>query len=114
MISSRYIKISGNFEIPSDLTNGNDYSIVVNGGIISRTERPDEQGGIEVEYRFRPLTGEILQDYGKSIKMSDKFSNSQKLRHIITKVWGYDYDQTMSVLLANQAPLQDFIDKHKN
>lgn len=114
-ITSRSIKISGAFEIAEDLKIGNDYPINLQGGITARTERPDEQGGIEVEYRYKPLLGAILGDSGAS-KMTHKGSKSAKLRAMIMYGWGEDetgYDNVMNCLLANGDLLKEFYEKHR-
>ena len=112
-ISSRYCKISGNFELPSPLENGHDYRIVLNGSIISETEKPDEQGGMEIEYRFRPLTGEVLQDNGTSVKLVDKTRKSVSFRKMIINGWGEPYDEVMNVLLANGEEVRKLYERLK-
>ena len=119
-VSSRYIKISGNFEIPVELKIGNDYDIVVNGSITACTEKSDEQGGVELEYRFRPATGEITNEKGQTVKLSDKRRDSVKMRNMIQKVWFTEgdpeeyYHRVMGILLANGEELREWVDKKLN
>lgn len=112
IINSRFIRLTGNFEIPEDLEAGADYEIVVNGSIPSYKPSSNEDGTWDIEYHFKPLTGQINAKTGKTVKMIDKTKKSVKLRSLITNIWGMDYDVVMNCLLANSDELRNFVDKH--
>lgn len=113
-INSRFIRLTGNFEIPEDLEPGADYEIVATGSIPSFKPTSNEDGTWDIEYHFKPVLGQINAKLGKTIKLVDKTRKSVKLRSLITHIWGEDYDKVMNVLLANGDELRTFYEKHSS
>lgn len=117
-ISSRYLKISGSFELIDPLTIGKDYEILITGSITACTDKNDEQGGLEQEYRFRPITGEIRNEKGQTVKLSDKRRDSVKMRQMI-QMWSDEnpeeyYHRVMGILIAHGEELRGLVEKWNN
>lgn len=112
-ISSRYIKLQAQFEIPEDLKIGRDYEIALSGSITACTESDDEKGGIERKYSYKSILGQITRVGEPTVKLTDKTRKSVKLRSMIMTGWGENYDSVMNVLLANGDELRAFYEKYK-
>ena len=111
-ISSRFVKVSGNFEVPNDLIIGRDYTLKLDGGITAQVDADENDGTISRQFKYRPSTGQIEAENGSSIPLKDRRGNSQKLRSMIMNVWGYNYDSVMNCLLANGDELRSWVEKH--
>lgn len=113
-ISSRYIKLNAQFEIPEDLIIGQDYNIELNGSITACTETDDEMGGIERKYAYKAIMGDCQGSTGKTIPLKDPRRHSVKFRSMILNVWGEDYEIVMNTLLAHGDELKEWYEKTKD
>jgi len=82
-ISSKYVKVSGEFELERDLEIGNDYEIKLKGSLTEKREKDDNEGGAELTFIYKPYLGEIISESGETTKLKDKRRASQKLRGMI-------------------------------
>ena len=81
-ISSYSVRIVGSFELPEGI-DMQDYRIALDGSVVSEKLKDNQDGTYEKEYGFKPLTGAILTQLGKTIVMHDKRRDSVKLRTMI-------------------------------
>lgn len=109
-VSSRYISVKAQFEIPEDLIIGQDYNIELNGSITACTESDDEMGGIERKYALKAILGQCGDSTGKTIPLKDPRRHSVKFRSMILNIWGEDYEKVMNTLLAHSDELKSFYD----
>ena len=58
-INERYAKISGRIPIENKLELGEDYTIVVKGGVVKREELDNQDGTINVVFVLKPIEAEI-------------------------------------------------------
>lgn len=111
-ISSRFIKISGEFEIPEDLTIGRDYSVEINGSITAQVDSDESDGTLSRQFKYRPITGQIRGENGVTVGLRDPRKKSVKFRAMIMHGWEQDYDTVMDILLAHGDELKEWVEKH--
>ena len=73
------LKLTGKLNIPEELEIGKDYHVAIVGSVTSITKKNNEDSSYTLDYKFEPLTLEILRDNGTTMK-ADKTRLSQKLR----------------------------------
>ncbi len=109
-INEHILKLSGQVSIPEPLESGSNYSIALHGSITGHSEDSNDDGTWNVTWKFRPVTGEILDSLGKTIKIKDKRKLSQKLRGRIFISWKESgsslteedyYEQTMRLIIQD-------------
>lgn len=86
-INSHILKLTGKCELPSAVEIGHNYTVTLKGSITTSAESDNEDGTHNKAYTFRPVTGEILNDEGESLKLKDNRSNSTLIRQLIYKKW---------------------------
>ena len=82
-INEHILKLVGEASLPEGLEIGKDYLVSINGSIVKKSESPTEDGKMDMEYRFKALSCEVLKESGKTIKSIDKKRDSQKHRAMI-------------------------------
>jgi len=117
-LNENLLKITGEASIPRLLELDCDYEVKLKVGIVSTTQRSGQDGTFDNILKARILSGEVLSEGGKSMKIRDKNSNSKKLRNLIYKDWleaGTQiddetyYDIAMNKLLANWYLVKGFL-----
>lgn len=112
------LKICGEASIPQPLLLDNDYEIKLKVSIVSTTQRSQQDGSMDIIHKGRILSGEILNEDGKSMKIKDRNSNSKKLRNLIYRDWleagtsidsDLFYEIYMNKLLANHYLVKEFL-----
>lgn len=82
-VNEHILKLSGEVSLEAPLENDTDYLLALEGGIISKTEKPTGDGGIDIIYKFKPSRVITTNQKGSSVKSIDKKRNSQKFRNMI-------------------------------
>ena len=109
-INDYVLKLSGKVSLLEPIENDRQYNIAIKGEVVSKTEKPNQDGTYDIIYKFQPKVVEILKDAGKVIKSKDNRRNSQKLRAMIHFRWEHSnseldseeyYDRFMKKLMAN-------------
>jgi hypothetical protein len=90
-----YVKIQGKANIPTRLAIGHNYRLTADCSITSESKEDNEDGTYNVVFKVVPVTVEIAQDNGQTVKAKDPRKNSQKLRNYLFKLYhneGYTED----------------------
>lgn len=82
-----YVKLQGKGNIPEPLEIGRNYELRAKGTVVSLTESDKNDGSHVVYYKFQPITIELIDDLGESIKAQDTRSYSQLFRARMWKEW---------------------------
>lgn len=85
-INENILRMTGSFNLPATLKNAHDYKLLVEGSIDGITERPNYDGTFNFIHKFKPITGEIINEKGKSMTLKDKTSESVKNRRLLMGV----------------------------
>ncbi len=86
-INSHILKISGNAELPSEITLGNNYQITLQGTVVKSQDSDNHNGTLDRLYTLKPIMVELIDDKGESIKAKDTRSSSQLYRGLLKKIW---------------------------
>ena len=86
-INTKYIQFSGKAEVSEELKVGNNYEITSQGTIVSSTIHDNDNGTVDVSYKWRVITSEVTDEKGESIKARDTRSNSTLLRNQAYAIW---------------------------
>lgn len=98
-INENILRLTGSFNLPSALKNAHDYKLIVEGSIDGVNERPNYDGTFDLIHKFKPITGEIVNEKGKSLALKDKTSESVKNRRLVMAMAGsegWDEDEIYS------------------
>lgn len=113
VINSRFVKLSGKFNIPDELRTGADYEVSITGSIPDFRVFDNHDGTHDITYNLKPHTGQIIAQKGATTPLKDPRRQSVKFRAMISHIWGEDYDRVMDTLLANGDELRDFYERIK-
>lgn len=86
-INSYILKVSGRAELPHDIEVGHNYHVSLEGSIPKVEMHDNEDGTWNQIYTFNPITVELLDKKGKTLKLKDTRSASQLLRGRLWKKW---------------------------
>ena len=118
---SNSIKLTGRFEIPEGLEIGTNYTITLDAEITSISKHSQEDGSYEYVHTAKPVTGEIIANAGKVLKLGDKKKQSVKLRQqlgFIARERGIDeetfYNETLTDFRHYTLEILDFLKGIKN
>lgn len=105
-----FIKLMGKANIPTPLGIGHNYKVVADCSITQEQKDDAENGGLDITYKAVPLTVEITQDNGETVKAKDPRRNSVKIRNMLWKEYFNDtggaedfskvYDEATWVILS--------------
>ncbi len=84
-INSHILKLSGKSELPHEIEEGFNYHVSLAGSINKIEFHDNEDGTWNKVYTFKPITVELLDPKGKSLKLKDPRKNSQKIRNMLWK-----------------------------
>lgn len=119
--NSNSVKLSGKFEIPEGLEIDTNYTINIDAEITSISKHSQEDGSYEYVHTAKPVTGEIIANAGKVLKLKDKKKQSQLLRQqlgFIARERGIDeetfYNECMTDFRHYTLEILDFIEGQKN
>src|SRR3990167_6686488 len=116
------LKISGEVSLAEGLENGKDYLISLEGSVVRKTEKPNEDETKDIIFKVKPITAEVLREKGETTKSIDRKRDSQKFRARIdfyrrenfSEVEEEDfYHSFMGKALANFEELCEFLEKIK-
>lgn len=112
-LSSNSIKIAGKFELPLPevLEKDHDYIIGLEGRITGRNEYSNEDGTYSQVWLYKPLKGQIGGTQGQSVPLTSKGGQAFKIRCLIAKSFGMNYDDATNVILKNPDAFQEFLTK---
>lgn len=119
VINSHSLRLTGKAESPEPLEIGHNYSVVLEGSIVSATETDNNDGTYSVVYTFRPVKVDVLKPMGEALKLKDTRSNSQLIRALVYKKWlnaGSDidfdtyYDKVCGAIMVNMDKITDWAD----
>ena len=85
--NDHFVRLTGKGNIPSGLEIGRNYALKANGTVTSITESDKNDGSHCLYYKFEPVTIELIDDLGESIKAKDTRSLSQLFRARVWKNW---------------------------
>lgn len=109
-INEHIIKFTGKATALNALELGHNYKILVDGEITTLTRSNNQNGTIDVIYRFEPIIATIEKDNGEVIKTKDTRSKSEQLRKVVWKLWTLTstsmdketyYEKFMNLVIAN-------------
>ena len=115
-INTKYIQFSGKAEVSEELKVGNNYEITSQGTIVSSTIHDNDNGTVDISYKWRVITSEITNEKGESIKAKDTRSNSTLLRNQAYAIWreestSMDFETFYSELTREYMKMADVISK---
>jgi len=87
MQDTYFINLKGKANIPETLEIGHNYEVKAQGSVTQKKEDDNFDGGNNVSFKFEPVTIEIINHLGKSIKAKDPRKNSQKIRTYLFKLY---------------------------
>jgi hypothetical protein len=94
-INEHILKLSGRANIPQGLFIGKAYKISIDGEVTSTTDSNNQDGTCNRVYKYEPITVEIKNEYGDTIKTKDVRKRSVQVRKTLWKFWmtsGTDMD----------------------
>lgn len=74
------LSIAGTASLPDTLNMNEDYRVTVEGDIRSVTKKNNDDGTVNLIYKFKPAKVESVESKGKTMMLKDKSPLSQKLR----------------------------------
>ena len=80
-----FIKLNGKANIPVPLSIGHNFHVISDCSITQEQKDDNEDGTMSITYKAEPITCEISQDNGQTIKAKDPRKNSQKIRNTLWK-----------------------------
>ncbi len=105
-----FIKLQGKANIPEPLYVGHNFKVVADCSITQEQKDDNEDGTFSITYKAQPVTCEIFQDNGPTIKAADPRRNSVKVRNMLWKEFFNDtggaedfdrvYDEATWVILS--------------
>lgn len=92
------IKFAGKANIPEGLVIGDNYDIHIKGTVTGMEEKDNHDGTHTLIHKVEPVTVEMVDNKGKSIRSKDTRSNSQRTRAWYFKGWlnaaaTYDFER---------------------
>ena len=91
-INSHILKLTGKAELPKELELGFNYKVTIDGSVTETTTVDNENGTVDVIYKFLPVLVETLTPKGERLKLKDVRKESQKLRAKLYMVWSENND----------------------
>lgn len=82
-----FIKLAGKGNIPEGLSIGHNYHIVAEGSVTEEKKSDNNDGSMNVTYKFEPVLIETVKETGESIRAKDTRSRSQQLRAALFRKW---------------------------
>lgn len=98
-LNDNIIKFTGSSSIMEGIEPDKSYRVGLEVECYSKEKRSRQDGTYDLVFKTKVMTCEILKDNGEIIKSKDKSKFSQKLRNAIYAK-GYDYDETMPLLMG--------------
>lgn len=86
-INSYILKLTGNAELPKEITASQNVQVTLDGAITETTYKDNDDGTHDCVYKFRPVKIEVITETGETIKAKDTRSNSELQRHQIHAIW---------------------------
>lgn len=86
-VNSHILKISGNAELPKELTLGMNYKITLEGTVVKSQDSDNHDGSMDKLFTLKPVFIELVDEKGESIKAKDTRSESQLFRGVLKKIW---------------------------
>ncbi len=86
-INSHILRIMGKSELPHEIDETANYHISINGFINKVEFHDNEDSTWDKIYTFKPINVEVLDETGKTIKLKDPRSDSQKVRFNLHRIW---------------------------
>ena len=77
-INSHILKLTGKAELPKELELGFNYKVTIDGSVTETTTVDNENGTVDVIYKFLPVLVETLTPKGERLKLKDVRKESQK------------------------------------
>ncbi len=105
-----FIKIIGKVNVPEMISIGHNYELLLKGSVTDEKKEDAENGYYEYTATFRPITGQVKTELGKTIKLKDSRSRSTQIRSVLYRLWEAQgdtrdsdiaYDDTMRYVLAH-------------
>lgn len=90
MQDTQLLKLSWKFEIESEVKVDTNYSLGIQGTIVSSNKVSNQDGSYTFIHMFRPIRWVVSSEDWESIKAKDNRKNSQKLRSYLTYAWSQD------------------------
>jgi len=81
------LKLTGKASIPAPLDIGHNYTVKINGSIVSKTEADSQGEEILMYYKFVPVLVEVITPRGETLKSKDTRSMGQQMRALLYKKW---------------------------
>lgn len=79
-INEHILKLTGKVTLPKPLTLSKTYLIGVEGDVTESTDKDNNDGTFNREFKFEPLTVEVVNEKGDSIRAMGKTKMHQKIR----------------------------------
>lgn len=80
-----FIKVLGKANIPRPLAIGHNFKIVADCSITQEKTDDNHDGSVDITYKAEPITVEITNENGKTIRAKDPRRNSVKIRNMLWK-----------------------------
>jgi len=92
-VNEHILKLIGTVSLFGSLEIGDNYHVIIEGSIVGKSEDNNEDGTVNLTYKFRPIKVEVLTPKGQMIKTKDNRKMSQKLRGRIWMLWQESHEQ---------------------
>lgn len=111
-----YVKIHGKANIPERLEIGHNFRLTSDCSVTQEQRIDNSDGTFDVIFKLEPVTVEIVQDNGKTIKAKDPRRNSQKIRNTLYREWALTlesieferfYDICTQIIIKNAVNIAD-------
>jgi len=113
-VNDHILAVSGKASTLEPLENGQDYTVTITGEVRTTSDSINDDGTINRTYRFKPRTIDNLVHEGKTIKVKDKNSTSQKNR-AVHEFWKLEhsspltYEEVWQRIRSNYGMVMDFL-----
>ena len=89
-MDTHYLKLTGKFETDKAVNIDQNYTLAVQGTVISTAKLSNNDWSFTFIHTFKPVYGVISSQDWEAIKMKDNRSNSTKLRSLAKYDWSQD------------------------
>ena len=113
-INDYVLRLSGKVSLLEPIELDENYKFTISGTIISQTDKSNQDGTFNREYRLEPIIVELLDKLGRAIKSKDPRSKSKLLRACLYRNWKETpndlsdeefYDLVLNYIIANSESL---------
>ena len=113
-INEHILKLTGKVTLPKPLSLGKTYEVVVKGDVTEVRDIDNQDGTFNREFKFEPLTVEVVNDKGDSMKAREKGTTSKKQRgrhHFWAEENNNEmtYDQAGALIIKHYDEVMDLV-----